>query len=78
MSTLTDILLHPLHGNGYQWWSGEGSDIGEAAIIGGLVAILRRHNCHEYRCWRLAWHPDPETGHPLCKRHHPDHPKGQS
>jgi hypothetical protein len=65
-------LLHPLTGNGYQFWSGIGSDAGELAILGGIIAIYRRHNCHIRRCWRLSWHVHPEHGHPVCRRHHPE------
>lgn len=67
---------HPLAGPGYQFWSGIGSDIGEIAIVGGAIAIYRRHNCHVHRCWRLSWHAHPDHGHPVCRRHHPDHPSG--
>jgi hypothetical protein len=24
------------------------------------------------RCWRLEWHPHPDNGHPVCRKHHPD------
>lgn len=57
-----------LHGDGYQFWSGIGSG---SPILLGVWVLLRRHNCHQPRCWRLAWHPHPDTGHPLCRKHHP-------
>lgn len=66
---------HPYSGNGYQFWSGIGSDIGEVAIVGGLVTLLlafwRHFNCHADRCWRLSWHTHADHGHPLCRVHHP-------
>jgi hypothetical protein len=65
-------LLHPLTGDGYQFWSGIGSDVGEVTILGALVMIYRKHECHVERCHRPAWHPHPEHDHPVCKRHHPD------
>lgn len=69
-------LFHPLHGNGYQFWSGiAGSFL--TSLPGWLVALalfLRHRNCHVHRCWRLSWHPHPEHGHPVCKRHHPHDP----
>lgn len=69
-------LFHPLFGKGYQFWSGIGSDAGEATILTGMVGFAvrdyRRRNCHYKGCWRLSWHPNPETGHPECKKHHPD------
>ena len=65
-------LWPPLHGNGYQFWSGFGSDFGEVAILTAAIAIYRRHQCHVKGCWRLAWHPSEEhRGHPVCRTHHP-------
>lgn len=68
-------LLHPLCGNGYQFWSGIGSDFGEysiaTALLFGIVTAYRRHNCHVKGCPWLQWHVHPEHGHPVCKRHHP-------
>ena len=56
----------------YNFWSGIFSD---ATIFTGfgvvLMAFWRTHNCHVHRCLRLMWHPHPETGHPVCKHHHP-------
>lgn len=69
----------------YNFWSGFGSDIGEFAIIGGLVQLLRHYNCHDKGCWRLSRHVTAK-GYKLCKKHvalpeaqlhlhaiHPDH-----
>jgi hypothetical protein len=39
----------------------------------GIALWVFKHNCHEHRCLRLSWHPDG-TGHPVCKRHHSEHP----
>jgi hypothetical protein len=62
----------------YGFFSGFGSDLGEVTLLGGLIAIYRRHNCHTRWCFRLAHHDlaDPGTGlvHRLCRTHHPDHP----
>lgn len=64
---------HPLHGDGYQFWSGiAGSFL--TSLPGWAVALalfLRQRNCHVYRCWRLSWHPHPDHGHPVCRHHHP-------
>jgi hypothetical protein len=59
----------------YGFWSGFGSDLGEATILGALVAAYRHKNCAVKRCWRLG-HIDPAHGHPACRRHHSqtDHP----
>ena len=65
-------LLHPLKGNGYQWWSGAGSDLSEVMLLVGLVAWYRHHNCHQHRCWRLGRF---QHGHfVLCHKHHPKVP----
>lgn len=55
----------------YNFWSGFGSDIGEVTIIGGMVAIYRKHTCHEPRCWRLGHHPVEGTPFQACRKHHP-------
>ncbi len=71
---LHDWLLHPLNGQGYQWWSGIGSDIGEVTILGGVVMVLRHVNCNSPRCLRVGRHPTADGQHHLCRHHHPDHP----
>lgn len=68
-------LLHPLTGKGYQFWSGIGSDFGEVTILGGLLMIYRKHECHLDTCHRPAWHPHPEHGHPVCRKHFPEEAK---
>lgn len=52
----------------YNFWSGFGSDIGEIALIGGLITVVRGHNCHQKGCWRLGIHTTAR-GHKLCKKH---------
>ena len=55
----------------YGFWSGFGSDIGEVTIIGGMVAVYRKHTCHEPWCWRIGRHPVEGTPFQACRRHHP-------
>jgi hypothetical protein len=63
----------PAHG-GYNFVSGPLADITLATgFLGWLYLFLRKHNCHVHHCWRLAWHPHPVHGHPVCKKHHPEH-----
>jgi hypothetical protein len=57
--------------NGYNFWSGIGSDIGEVAIIGGLITIVRHLNCHAKGCYRLGGHLVPGTPYKTCRKHHP-------
>lgn len=60
----------------YGFWSGFGSDIGEATLITGLIISARHVNCVTRGCWRIALHKvkDPTTGveYRQCHRHHPD------
>lgn len=62
----------------YNFWSGFGSDLGEVAIIGGVVAMYRKHNCHVTGCWRIARHPVEGTPYIVCRKHHPTVPKSVS
>lgn len=59
----------------YSFWSGFGSDLGEFALAGGIVGLVRKHNCETHWCPRLGRHEwqDPTTGqrHKLCRKHHP-------
>lgn len=57
----------------YNFWSGFGSDIGEVAIVGGLVTLVRHHNCHARGCFRLGKHEYEMDGvrYKLCRTHHP-------
>lgn len=61
----------------YGFLSGAGSDIGEITLVGGLLAVYKRHNCHTAWCWRFGRHDftDEAAGitYRLCRRHHPQH-----
>ena len=71
-----------VHPNGvyYNFWSGFGSDLGEATLITtvalGVYTGVRRANCHTKGCWRIGHHPLEGTPYHLCARHHPDVPTG--
>jgi hypothetical protein len=58
-------------GTAYLAWSGFGGDLAELAIVGGLLTIVRRHNCEVHRCWRMGRH-STDGGHMVCRKHHPD------
>ena len=71
LASLHSVIHWPTQG-GYNFVSGPLADITLAtAFLSWLFIFLRRHNCHVNRCWRLAWHPHPEHGHPVCRKHHP-------
>lgn len=56
-------------GTAYLFWSGIGADLSELAIVGALIGLLRKHNCHVRRCWRIGRFPvDTFT---VCGRHKP-------
>jgi len=82
------LALHTgtLHGGPdlyYNFWSGFGSDLGEATLISavgiGVYTGVRKVNCHTKGCWRIGHHPLDGTPYILCRHHHPDVPsKGAS
>lgn len=77
-TAISTYVLHVEHGNGYQWHSGFGSDLGEYTIFGVVIAHVKHRNCHHKGCWR-SWpfvHIHPDHGWPSCKHHWdelPDH-----
>lgn len=56
----------------YGFWSGFGSDIGEATIFVGIITVYRHHNCHVKGCAHLGRRVDG-TPYVACPKHHPDH-----
>lgn len=56
----------------YGFWSGFGSDIGEATLIAGVFAAYHHHNCHVKGCPFLG-HPVDGTPYVACPKHHPAH-----
>jgi hypothetical protein len=62
----------------YNFWSGFGSDLGEATLITavavGVYTGVRRVNCHTKGCWRIGHHPLDGTPYILCRHHHPGVP----
>jgi hypothetical protein len=59
-------------GTYYAFWSGFGSDIGEATLVVGVAAVWRHHNCHVKGCLHLG-RPVPGTPYIACPKHHPAH-----
>src|ERR1700676_5460481 len=77
------MALHTgtLHGGPdlyYNFWSGFGSDLGEATLISavgiGVYTGVRKVNCHTKGCWRIGHHPLDGTPYILCRHHHPGVP----
>ena len=56
----------------YGFWSGFGSDIGEATLIAGVLAVWRHHSCHVRGCARLGRQVEG-TPYLACPKHHPAH-----
>lgn len=72
MSWLAHWLgLDSASGAPYLALSGFLADLGELAIVGGLISIYRRHNCEVHRCPRIARHLTA-AAHRVCRRHAPD------
>jgi hypothetical protein len=68
----TGLPLHTLRW--YNFFSGAGSDIGEVALVGSLIAIWRGTRCHIDGCNR---HGKFQFKHyKLCRIHHPHIPQG--
>jgi hypothetical protein len=62
----------------YNFWSGFGSDLGEATLITavgvGVYTGVRKVNCHTKGCWRIGHHVLEGTPYILCRHHHPGVP----
>lgn len=62
----------------YNFWSGFGSDLGEATLISavgiGVYTGVRKVNCHTKGCWRIGHHTLDGTPYVLCRHHHPHVP----
>ncbi|MGH9020716.1 MAG: hypothetical protein ACRDV0_06825 [Acidimicrobiales bacterium] len=56
----------------YGFWSGFGSDIGEATIFVGIIATWRHHSCHVRGCARIGRTVEG-TPYLACPKHHPEH-----
>ncbi len=52
----------------YNFWSGFGSDLGEATLVAAVLGIYHKHNCHQKRCLWIGRHL--VDGTPWCNRHH--------
>src|ERR1700722_1746218 len=73
-------ILHGGPDQYYNFWSGFGSDLGEATLISavgiGVYTGARKVNCHQKGCWRIGHHALEGTPYILCRRHHPGVPTG--
>lgn len=62
----------------YNFWSGFGSDLGEAtlisAVVVGVYTGVRKVNCQTKGCWRIGHHALEGTPYCLCRHHHPEVP----
>jgi hypothetical protein len=53
----------------YLFWSGIGSDIQEITLLGAVLGLYYKHNCHQKKCPRIGKHSFDGT--PYCTRHNP-------
>lgn len=56
-------------GRWYLAWSGFIPNLVYLSVVGGMVTLVRRHQCHAKWCWRIGKHV--HEGTPWCFRHHP-------
>lgn len=56
----------------YNAWSGFLSDVGEVALIGGLIHLARARNCSVTHCRKLHTFAVAGTPWRACKLHHPN------
>lgn len=61
--------LDDASGVAYLAWSGF---VGDISLIGAALVVLRKHQCHVKRCWRLGHHTAGRFA--VCRRHHPSTP----
>lgn len=53
----------------YGFWSGFGSDVTEFAIVGALLGLVKKHQCHKSWCWRFGHYKEDEIGTLKCRKH---------
>ena len=69
LTQLWDAIRWTYHDpDGYNIISGPLADI---TLIGGAIAIYRKHNCHAKGCWRIGRHVVSGTDYIVCRKHHP-------
>ncbi|HVS68705.1 MAG TPA: hypothetical protein VHE56_09150 [Mycobacteriales bacterium] len=57
----------------YAFDSGSGAVIlGDLPLIGGLILLIRHHNCEIPGCLRIHLRRPTAAGHLLCRKHHPE------
>lgn len=62
--------LDPIHGVGYQFWSGVGGAL-VAPVLLGVLIYLTPDVCEQIGCYRRATEANLESGLKLCRRHLP-------
>jgi hypothetical protein len=57
----------------YAFDSGSGAVIlGDLPLLGGLIVLIRHHNCEIRGCPRIQLKRPSAAGHLLCRKHHPE------
>jgi hypothetical protein len=60
-------------GRWYAFDSGSGAIIlGDLPLLGGLILLIRHHNCEIPGCMRIHLKRPTAAGHLLCRKHHPE------
>lgn len=55
----------------YLFFSGIFADLTYLSVIGGMAALVRKHQCEVHGCWRMGKHVT-EAQHTVCRHHHPE------
>lgn len=63
-------MIDPLHGDGYQFWSGIGGAV-LIPLVYRAASWLSPPRCSELGCHRIARRKHPLHGDPVCERHLP-------
>ena len=60
-------------GRWYAFDSGSGAILlGDLPLLGGLILLIRHHNCEIPGCIRIHLKRPTAAGHLLCRKHHPE------
>jgi hypothetical protein len=55
-------------GGWYLWHSGIEGNLG---MLGAAYVLIRKHNCHQPRCWRVGRHTNDGKQYRCAKHHQP-------
>jgi hypothetical protein len=51
------------------FYQGIGGDLSELGIFIAMAALIRKHQCHQKRCWRFGHYKQDDIGTLKCRKH---------